>query len=89
MIKNFTPEPKPKEPQPTPTAAINNQQPPIIIIPPQHQIPPTNHYQPLPPQEIKVIEVETPKAVAEKVFAPPKKNSKKGKAVKKKPQNKK
>jgi hypothetical protein len=88
MIKNFTAEPKPKkEPEPTPTAAINQNQPPIIIIPPQHQIPPTNNYQALPPQEI--IEVETPKPIEEKVREISPKNSKKGKASKKKPKNKK
>lgn len=78
MIKNFKGEPKPKEPQSTPTATINHNQPPIIIIPPQHQAPPTNHYQPLPSQqpEIKAIEVEPAK---------PPKNSKISKKTKKKP----
>jgi hypothetical protein len=73
-------------------------------MPPQHQAPPTNHYQPLPPQEIKVIEVEPPKAVEEKFSAvrpdapetepqaetsKTAKKSSKGKKTKKKPKNKK
>ena len=79
------------EPQATPT---NNQQQPIIHIVkdyPQPQILPQT-------PEVKVIEVEPPKAVEEKLFAvrpdepeqvsaTPPKNSKKGKASKKKPKN--
>lgn len=75
------------EPQATPT---NNQQQPIIHIVkdyPQPQILPQT-------PEVKVIEVEPPKAVEEKFSAvnpdaTPPQNSKKGKVGKKKPKNKK
>lgn len=46
-LKNFKGEPKPKnEPAPTPPAPTNQNQPPIIVIPPQQPAPPTNYYQP-------------------------------------------
>lgn len=102
---------KPKsEPTATPAAPTNQNQPPIIIIPPQHQAPPTLPPQ---PQEIKAIEIEPPKPIAKKIkeISPnlekfsavrpdeqepeqenfpstPQKNSKKGKATKKKAKNK-
>ena len=53
-IKNFKGDKK--EPTPTPTAAINQNQPPIIVIPPQPQTPPTNYFQP--PQISPVLSIE-------------------------------